>query len=49
MKIKAAITSLKVEKGCVNMSCKYCTEKGKCNLETILEELPHHTESEVEE
>ena len=38
MKTKTAITSLKVEKDCVNMDCKYCTEKGKCNLETILEE-----------
>ena len=48
MKIKTAITSLKVEKGCVNMDCKYCTEKGKCNLETILKELLHPTESEGE-
>lgn len=36
MKVKTAVTSLKVEKGCVNMDCKYCTEKGKCNLGTIL-------------
>ena len=27
MKVETAITSLKVEKGCVNMDCKYCTEK----------------------
>ena len=48
MKVKTAVTSLKVEKGCVNIDCKYCTEKGKCNLETILKELPHPTESEGE-
>ena len=39
MKTKTAITSLKVEKGCVNMDCKYCTEKEKCYLEKIIRGL----------
>ena len=38
IKVDVAIKSLKVEKGCVNMDCKHCTEHNKCNLETILEE-----------
>ncbi len=44
--MKTAITSLKVEKGCVNIDCKYCTEKGKRNLEIILKELSHPAKSE---
>lgn len=38
MKIKTAITSLKVEKGCVNMDCNYCTENKKCYLQQLIKE-----------
>ena len=44
MQLKAAITSLKVEKGCVNMDCKYCTKHNECNLEKILEALSDRIE-----
>ena len=38
MKIKAVITSLKVEKGCVNIDCNYCVENKKCYLQQLIEE-----------
>jgi len=38
MKIKTAIRSLKVEKGCVNIDCNYCVENKKCYLQQLIEE-----------
>ena len=38
MKSEVAIKSLKVEKGCVNIECKYCTENKKCYLQQLIEE-----------
>ena len=38
MNADVAIKCLKVEKGCVNIDCNYCTEHNKCYLQQLIEE-----------